>query len=357
MTIKRRVISTLAGLFLASVIFFTIPINVAAEPVNAYHKLPHKELVFEPGQVISSHAPAIVELPGGELFVAWYAPPERGSPKTVIWAARKPVGADKWTKPLIINETPGHSDKNPVLFLGPDKKLWLFWVAETRWWKIVDNKVYARVSMDFGHTWGEIHDLKAFSGFLVRANPITLKDGQTILPLYTDLSTSSAVSISRDGGLTWSKPIYMLFLFGIQPTIIQRSDLSLFALTRTGMWPRLSWQAISYNFGRSWKKQWVSNVKNPGCSLVMIKLKSGNVALVFNDSKLSREGISIALSHDEGRTWPYVRMIEFKSGSINVYPSIIQDGVGLIHVVYSYDCRQSIAHFVTDEKWIEGRPL
>ncbi|MCX5686733.1 MAG: sialidase family protein [Candidatus Omnitrophica bacterium] len=352
MTIKRKIIFT-AGLFLVIISFTAALTDAAAEQVKIYSRLPCKELIFQPGQLPSSHAPTIVELPGGELFAVWYAPVP-GTSNAVLWGARKPVVSGKWTAPSIINSAPGFSNKNPVLYLGRDNRLFLFWAEEKRWFKWPRDTLKMKVSKDFGYTWDKARNLGTPVGFLPRTNPINLSDGRILLPVYTDFTTSSAVVTSRDGGMTWSAPKYILFLFGIQPTIIQRSDLSLFALTRTGMWPRLSWQAVSCDLGRSWKGQRVSNIKNPGCSLEMIKLHSGNVVLVFNDSKTSREGISIALSHDEGRTWPHVRSIDLKPGSTSIYPSIIQDSSGLIHVVYSYDCRQSIAHFVTDEKWIEG---
>ena len=335
---------------IVSLALFT-SLRVFAE--TGYPNLPCKELIFPTREVPSSHAASIVELPDGELFVVWCAP---GGPKSVIWGARKPSGAEKWTAPSIIHRTPGHNNKNPVLYLDQNNKLFLFWADEKRWiFKLLKDTLRMKRSGDFGQTWDEARNVGAFSWFFARTHPIRLHDGQIVLPVYTDLSTSSAVVISKDGGLTWEGPKYMLLLFGIQPTIIQRSDLSLFALMRTGMWPRLCWQAVSYDFGESWKDQRLSNVKNPGFSLEMLKLKSGNIVLAFNDSKTDRSSLSLALSCDEGKTWPYARVIEYKPGRVFGYPSIAQDRRGLIHVVYSYDNRDSIAHFVTDEEWIKAR--
>jgi predicted neuraminidase len=337
-----------AVLFL--ILFISLPIFAETE----YPNLPYKELIFPLEQIPRSHASSIVELPSGELFAVWYAPVSPNS-KAVIWGSRRPVGANKWTTPSIINYTPGRSNKNPVLYLDQDKKLWLFWADEIKLpFKINKDILRMKASGDFGHTWGEANNVGKLAWFLARTHPIRLQDGRIILPIYTDLYTSSAVAISKDGGLTWDGPKFLLFFFGIQPTIIQRSDLSLFALTRSGMWPRLSWQAVSYDLGQSWKNQRCSSINNPGFSLEMIKLRSGNVVLAFNDSKTDRSSLSLALSCDEGKTWPYVKVIECKAGHIYGYPSIMQDRHGLIHVVYSYNKRSSIVHFVTDEQWIEG---
>lgn len=344
--------------YLNKVLFITLSLislyflPVFAETVDmSYPKLPYRELVFPQRLIPSSHAPSIVELPDGELFAAWHA---SWVPKAAIWGSRRPVGAKKWTTPSIIQYNPKYGAKNPVLYMGPDKKLWLFWADEKRWFRFIKDTIRIKRSDDFGRTWDRPRDVGRLSWFLPKTHPVALNNGDIILPVYTDLSTSSAVAVSKDGGLTWQGPIYMLFLFGIQPTVIQRSDSTLFALMRTGMWPRLAWQAVSEDFGRTWKRRRLSNVRNPGFALEMIKLKSGNVVLAFNDSRKDRSSLSLALSYDEGRTWPRARRIEDKVGNVYGYPSIMQDRNGLIHVLYSYDNRDGIAHFVTDEKWIEA---
>ena len=329
---------------------------IIMEHANCYAgtetKLPYKELIFTSGELPSSHAPSLVELPDGELFAVWYAPPSWAD-KGVIWGSRRPVGSHEWTKPLIIHSAEGYSNKNPVLYLDPDKKLWLFWSAEKRFLKkIVIDTLMVKTSKDYGRTWERSRRIGAPIGFLARTHPIRLQNGWVILPVYTDWNTSSAILISKDGCMTWELPRNIIFLFGIQPTIIERSDLSLFALMRSGMWPRQAWQAVSKNSGLSWIGQLISNVKNPGSSLEMIKLQNGHVVLVFNDSKTNLFNLSIAISCDDGRTWPHIKTIECRQDYRYCYPSIIQDTHGLIHVLYSYHNRQSIAHFVTNEEWI-----
>ncbi|MFA5143521.1 MAG: exo-alpha-sialidase [Candidatus Omnitrophota bacterium] len=341
--------------FILAAAFFAAAASYAPSLAHAgesgpYPELPYKEFIFPLGLIPSSHASSIAELPNGDLYAVWHA---SWAPKSVIWGSRRPAGGDKWTLPSIINRTPGHGNKNPVLYFGPDEKLWLFWGIEKRWpFKIIEDTIWLKKSSDFGRTWDEAGAVKVLPWFLGRTHPIKLQDGSILLPVYTDLCTSSAAVISRDCGLTWKGPRYILFFFGIQPTIIQRPDLSLFALMRTGTWPRFAWQAVSRDGGRSWKEQRLSNVRNPGFSLEMIKLDSGNVVMAFNNARTDRDSLSIALSRDGGRTWPHVRMIECKAGHVYGYPSVIQDKHGLIHVVYSYDNRNTIAHFVTNEQWL-----
>lgn len=255
----------------------------------------------------------------------------------------------------MIHATLGHSNKNPVLYLSQDGKLLLFWTDEKRLWKWVVDTLQMKVSGDMGRTWTKARDAGIPAGYLPKNHLLRLTNGSLIFPLYMDWNTSAATAISKDDGMTWEKPRYMLFLFGIQPTVIQRSDSSLFALMRCGMPPRLAWQATSDNFGESWQDHRYSAVNNPGTALEMVKLRNGHVVLAFNNTKKGVCELNIALSLDEGKSWPYVRTIEFKSDEPNTYPSVIQDRHGLIHVLYAYRCRSSIAHFVTDEEWIKGR--
>jgi len=60
------------------------------------------------------------------------------------------------------------------------------------------------------------------------------------------------------------------------------------------------------------------------------------------------------LSYDEGKTWAHIKAIEDLPGGVYSYPSIIQDRYGLIHVLYSCDSQNSIAHFVTNEQWVRS---
>jgi len=323
------------------------------ESLSPYPKLPFKELIFPTRQFLALDEPSIIELSNGELFAVWSRSMFWGY-NSCIWGARRPVGSNKWAAPSVIHDTKTFTDINPVLYINKNQKLCLLWTLQkspSKWnHKSIIN---VKVSDDLGNTWGRPHDVGTPMRYFSRSRPAILHNGWFVLPIYLDWSASSAIIISKDGGLTWGKPKWILPFFGIEPTIIQRSDLSLFALMRSGCWPHRSWQVASKDLDHSWKEQKISSIKNPGSALEMIKLRNGHVALVFNDSEKDRSNLSIALSYDDGETWPHIKAVENQPGHIYDYPSVIQDRYGLIHVVYSYD-DQSIAHFVTNEQWIES---
>ena len=318
-----------------------------------YASLPFRELICPvANEDTQTHGPSLAELANGDLLAVWNARKGRGL-DTEIRGARRPAGAQAWTAPVVIHDTPNVPDTNPVLYVGRTGTVRVFWaVEEPASFGQDEERLHGRVSEDGGQTWGSAYDLGAPGQLLPRTHPIRLDNGWVLFPLYFDWSASAVTMTSLDDGATWGRLRYILPLLGTQPTLMQRSDGSVFALMRTGMWPRRSWQAVSRNFGKSWGRHRLSKLRNPGSSLDMVRLRSGHVALVFNDSKTDRANLSVALSEDGGATWPYVKAIEQSPGQEHGYPSIIQDRQGLIHVVYSHNQRTSIAHVVVDEDWI-----
>ncbi|MDD5422205.1 MAG: sialidase family protein [Candidatus Omnitrophota bacterium] len=368
---KRNIFLIIMGLFLTAALFTPLKETLSSilepgapvislpaqtmlpESLSPYTELPYKELIVPPEPSVSLHTPCVVELPDGELFAVYSHTMDWRSRRS-LWSSRLPPGAREWTKPSVIKNNHTMDEKNPVLFLDKDNKLRMLWALQQNpsKWNHRDI-IQVRVSNDLGNTWEEAHNLGTPVGYLTRTHPVRLHNGWFVLPIYMDWSASSAVVISKDGGLTWGKPKWILPFLGIEPAMIQRSDQSLFALMRSGMWPRRCWQAVSKDLGRNWKERSVSDINNPGSALDMVKLRNGHVVLVFNNSKKNRYNLSLALSYDDGKTWPHIKSIEDQDGHVYAYPSIIQDRYGLIHVVYAYDNHRNIAHFVTNEKWIE----
>ena len=330
-------------------------VEVCTTPRNAYPVLPHRELVYEvnPALLPSCHSSCIVELPGGELFTIWYCGQSEHTDDVAIWGSRRVVGADAWSFPEVVMDTPGLPDGNDVLYLGRDGRLWIFWALQVAFeWPSAVIKM--SVSDDHGLTWGPVSDFGTGGGYLPRTHPKTLDNGWIIVPLYVEYSASAVMVRSEDGGLTWEAPTSILPFLGTQPTVIQRSDLSLFAMMRSGSPPQKSWKARSTDRGLTWGERALSPLDNPGSSLEMVTLETGDVAVAFNNSTDSRSNLSLGLSYDEGETWPVIKAIEDHTEGGYDYPSIIQDACGLIHVSYSWNSRTSIAHVVADEAWMEA---
>src|SRR5690606_21408672 len=77
---------------------------------------------------------------------------------------------------------------------------------------------------------------------------------------------------------------------------------------------------------------------NPGSSVSACALSGGKWVLVYNDAEHGRHNLAIALSEDEGKTWPYKTMIEQSDDETESfgYPTIMEGSDGDIHLSYSY---------------------
>jgi len=96
--------------------------------------------------------------------------------------------------------------------------------------------------------------------------------------------------------------------------------------------------STSKDYGKTWRTVGDSDIPNPGSAADIIVLKSGNWAIAHNDVEEVRHRLSVWLSQDEGRTWPYRKiLVSGTPGSERRghYPAIIQGADGIIHVSFT----------------------
>jgi predicted neuraminidase len=86
-----------------------------------------------------------------------------------------------------------------------------------------------------------------------------------------------------------------------------------------------------------------SELKNPNSAVDLLKLRSGNLLLVFNDSMSDRTPLVAALSSDGGRTWPHRLTVAGGRGSF-AYPSAVEAPGGVIHLVFTSDERTVVRY-------------
>jgi predicted neuraminidase len=207
-------------------------------------------------------------------------------------------------------------------------------------------------SADRGHNWSEPAEIEGPLGSNTRFAPVRTASGELLLPAYSDLILSSLFYSSPDGrswtlrsAVATSPPFS-----SIQPSLARLNDGRLLCVMRnTGAgW---LWATASRTDGRSWSQPVDSRFPNPESPAALLTLASGNLVLVFNDSRIDRKPLSIAISGDEGVTWPAKRVIANGDLEEYCYPCAVQTPDGLIHIVYSHN-RESIRHIILNESWI-----
>ena len=298
-----------------------------------------------------SHAPTITAFPDGEFLAAWYSYVGPGElDGAAIYTARRTAGAAAWAPPEVLIDAPlPHG--NPVLHSEGDR-VWLFFavVPGTGW---STAHIEFQTSADRGHTWTAPQPITGPPGANVKYPPVRTAAGDLLLPAYDDLlsrtlffnSSTPQADAWRLASTLASAPPHNC----IQPSVAPLSDGRLLAVMRnTGSgW---LWYSTSADDGRTWATPARGDFPNPASATALLRLASGNLLLVYNDSNTDRHPLSAALSGDDGATWRPPRILVDGPGAYS-YPSAIQTSDGMIHIVYSHD-RQWIGHIEVSEAWL-----
>ncbi len=177
-------------------------------------------------------------------------------------------------------------------------------------------------------------------GWQTKNKPFILNN-RLVVPLYSDGFDGSLFAITDDWGKTWQFSNPVLGGAGIQPTIAITKDSTLVAYLRdNGPPPQRMQRTESRDRGLTWTIAKDDQLPNPGAGFDMVTLDNGDWLMVYNDTEEGRNSLAVALSSDEGASWPTKKKIEFDKPSDQAtashYPAIIQGKDGRIHVIYSF---------------------
>lgn len=370
------------------------------------------ELIF-PMDPKHNHGSSIIETPEGDLIACWFhGSGERNSDDVLVQGARKRAGAETWSDPFIMADTPDLPDCNPVLFMDPRGTLWLFWIAvqDNEWggsllkyrtttnyqgdgppvweWQDVihtrplnlETKMIAtldQINAEMGpqleaiprvkEMLGQLREVAPVKihqrlGWMTRIKPIMTSENRIMLGLYSDVWNASLGVFTEDWGKTWTsgEPIMTMQLGNIQPAFAKRQNGEIVAFMRDNGLPKKIRQAVSTDSGVTWGEVTEMAIPNPGSSVDVVVLANGHWVLICNDAPEGRHIVTVYLSEDEGATWPVSRKLEdfAPDAGTGSYFAIIQTKDGKIHTTYSYKDEKTpgstIKHVSFDEGWIRG---
>jgi len=367
------------------------------------------ELIF-PLEKWHNHSSSIVELPNGDLLVCWFhGSGERTADDVLIQAARWNKSTGKWREPFTLADTPGFPETNPTMFIDSRQRLFFLWplIIAHKWetalmkyrissdyqqasgpprWEFQDNIVLIPKNIaertqevlgkdaagtgrqaEYAARMIEHAKDEYFSrmGWFTRTHPVQLPSGRILVPMYSDGFSFGIMAISDDGGVTWSGSEPIIGYGSIQPSVVRKRDGTLVAYLRdNGPPPKRAHISYSKDDGVSWTPTIDSELLNPGTSLEVIPLRSGNWIAVYNDLESGRYSLVSAISEDEGATWKWRRHLDGspsqQSKNQYHYPSVIQAKDNAIHVTYSYFVPdgKAIKHVRFNEDWVKaGDPL
>lgn len=311
----------------------------------------------------SPHGSTITALDNGDILCAWYAGTAEKADDVAVLMSRLNHGETTWTPYEVVADTPDYSEGNPVLFQAPDGVVWLWYLT------IVEKEfgwsgcyIKLKKSYDNGYSWTDTEIFRDLIGYNTRNHPTILQNGDWLLPLYDELyGYHSVYYISPDQGDTWEKDIMIGQPNSLQPTVFQKKKGTLISYMRNPDADYLI-TARSEDNGRHWTDVKDSQFNNPNSSAEVIKLDTGNVAMVLNNTMggefggRGRSQLSVVYSTDDGESWPVEIMLQDDPLNSFSYPSITQDKYGDIYISYTFS-RKNIDFIVLNEAWIRENYL
>lgn len=367
---------------------------------------------YLPSDCIQNHAANLLVLDNGDLLCTWFAGTQEGIPDIHIYMSRLKKGESSWSKAVKVSDDPTRSEQNPVLFKAPDEKIWLLYTAQKSGNQDTAIVRY-RISEDNGHSFGPIKTLFDQEGTFIRQPIVVLDNGEWLLPVFychttkgrkwTGHRDTSAVKISKDEGNTWEEYEVPNSTGCVHMNIEKLDDGTLLALFRS-RWADYIYSSYSTDNGRTWSEPKPTELPNNNSSIQFTKLANGHLALVFNNMNAEncterraslyddieeeeneenvvsesvedcgereafwgapRAPMTVAISEDNGMTWPFVKNIEIGDGYAMTnnskdklnreysYPSIKQGSEGNLHIAFTY-FRQTIKYVQLTEEEIK----
>ncbi|MDR3413969.1 MAG: exo-alpha-sialidase [Formivibrio sp.] len=365
-----------------------------------------------PALCIQNHAANLMPLANGDMGCVWFGGSQEGVADISIYFSRLPKGESCWSSPTKLSDDPTRSEQNPILFPAPDGRLWLLYTAQKS-----GNQntaiVRCRISDDNGQTWGPIETLFEKAGTFVRQPVVVLDNGEWLVPVFycrtapgekwVGNNDISAVRISADHGKTWAEYEVPNSVGCVHMNVEKMADGSLLALFRS-RWADHVYLSRSTDHGRTWSEPVPTELPNNNSSIQFTRLNNGHLAIVYNDSSAAqaterrvslydeiedddednaaasepqptigktafwgtpRAPMTLAISEDGGKTWPYKRNLEVGDGYCMTnnsekqlnreysYPSIKQTSDGTLHIAYTY-FRQKIKYVQVTENWVKA---
>lgn len=303
--------------------------------------------IFEKAPFPSCHASTLIEHEPGKLLAAFFGGKDEGAKDVQIWASA--FDGKKWGELFVLGTEPGQPCYNPVFFKTAKGTFYLWYKAGPK----PDNWTgFVRASADNGKTWSKPEMMPAGYFGPVRAKPIQLAGGAILAgtSLESHRNWTPYVDRSTDDGKTWtrSNAFHVQEKFGqIQPALFETRDGRVVALMRSRN-PRVICRAESKDGGATFTPAEETELLNPSAGIDVVKMRSGDIYLIYNPTRALRTPISLARSTDDGKSWKKVSDLETEPGEYS-YPAMIESAAGRLEITYTWR-RTHIKHVSVDPK-------
>jgi len=338
-----------------------------------------------------NHAPQLCWTDDETLVCVWMAGGQEGTSGMSIYGASLKKGRSRWSTPKLISQSAECSEQNPLLFMGGDGRIHLIHTAqiardpEDRTWQSSGTpfsmqwtgKLQHQSSSHWGARWTKAELLFHEAAFC-RNPPVKMANGKYLLPIYRSLESGGAFGDDYSQVIELNDKAQKISDFIPVPEskgrvhgsiVLSEDGLNLLQFFRSRRADRI-YRSVGNLEGTTWSVPAPTELPNNNSSIQALRLSNGSLAIVFNRFALQNQAIdqdwgtakwpttrwpmSIAISLDDGLTWPWIRDIDYGQGFAGqanwhlngqlAYPSLIEGKPGELHVAYSWSGRAAIKY-------------
>jgi hypothetical protein len=325
------------------------------------------------------HVPSLTWCDNGDLLATAFTAPADNSDQMAILISRLRDGQEQWDPPTRFFIAPDRNVTSAVLYNAGNGELHHYnGIASSRFH---DFTMIKRVSKDNGASWSKPRVVreyptvagsdKAWHGeprMWPHMDIVTRDDGALLFPTDAYSYGGTAVMISRDNGESWTEwtrfgwqPEQYArpngsagWIAGIHAPVVQLKDDRWLAFGRAHDIDGRSPCSISSDDGKTWRYQASPFPPlHPGQRAVLERLKEGPLlfvsyakakdGLMMTDAagqERAVHGMFAALSYDEGKSWPEIKLIPLSAKQPYKAPgggylSCVQTPDRMIHLINS----------------------
>lgn len=326
---------------------------------------------------------------------------QEGTAGMSIFLSELRRGRRHWSRPRLISRDEQRSEQNPILYVSEDGRLQLIHTAQQV--RDRDDQSWQREGTAFSMQWTAAlrHQARSLSSSRwSRASDLISDPAFCRHPhigaatgigyyLYRSLREGGAFGqdhseilvLNPDGSSTGQIYPVPESVGRVHGSIVISSDgKSLLQFFRSRLADRI-YRSYGSLDGSVWSEPLPTTLPNNNSSIQACRLSSGLLAMIYNRYGLengdehtqswgeanwprTRWPLSIALSPDDGDTWPWIRDIDTGLGFCGetnwhlngqlAYPTLLEGNPGELHLAYSWAGRSAIRYVCLEESTIIG---
>lgn len=127
-------------------------------------------------------------------------------------------------------------------------------------------------------------------------------------------------------------------------TVVELTHNHMAMLIRADRLGGVLFRSDSYDGGRTWTKAGPTDIPNPGSKVTMYRFGRNGVALLHNPNPKARHPLSLWVSFDGLKTWPYRRDVATTPGRLNYPDGFVGKDHKYLHFAYDENRFRAVYH-------------